>query len=52
MVFTDISADGGNSTSKVPGRPTIWFTVGQGPSALAMGGGGGCLDVEILCNTL
>ena len=28
----------------VPGRPTIWITVGQGPSALAVGAGGGCLD--------
>ena len=24
----------------VPGRPTIWITVGQGPIALAVGGGG------------
>ena len=24
----------------VQGRPTIWITVGQGPSALAVGGGG------------
>ena len=23
-----------------PGRPTIWMTVGQGPSALAVGAGG------------
>ena len=28
----------------VPGRPTIWITVGQGPTALAVGAGGGCLD--------
>ena len=28
----------------VPGRPTIWITVGQGPVALAVGAGGGCLD--------
>ena len=28
----------------VPGRPTIWITVEQGPSALAVGAGGGCLD--------
>ena len=27
-----------------PGRPTIWTTVGQGPTALAVGSGGGCLD--------
>ena len=28
----------------VPGRPTIWITVGQGPTALAVGAGEGCLD--------
>ena len=27
-----------------PGRPTIWMTVGQGPTAFAVGEGGGCLD--------
>ena len=32
----------------VPGRPTIWITVGQGPTALAVGAGGGCLDVFTL----
>ena len=25
---------------QVPGRPTIWITVGQGPTALAVGAGG------------
>ena len=36
--------------SKLPvlGRPTIWITVGQGPSALAVGAGGGCLDIFTL----
>ena len=29
----------------VPGRPTIWTTVGQGPTALAVGAGGGCLAI-------
>ena len=29
----------------VPGRPTIWITVGQGPTALAVGAGGGYLDI-------
>ena len=30
----------------VPGCPTIWIIVGQGPIALAEGaGGGGCLDI-------
>ena len=29
----------------VPGRPTILITVGQGPTALAVGAGGGCLGI-------
>ena len=29
----------------VPGRPTIWITVGQGPAALAVGAGRRCLDI-------
>ena len=29
----------------VPGRPTIWMTAGQGPTAFAVGAGGGCLDI-------
>ena len=32
----------------MPGRPTIWITVGQGPTALAAGAGGGCLDIFTL----
>ena len=32
----------------VPGHPTVWITVGQGPSALAVGAGGGCLDIFTL----
>ena len=32
----------------VPGRPTIWITVGQGPTALAVGAGGRCLDIFTL----
>ena len=32
----------------VPGRPTIWITVGQGPTALAVGAGGGCFDIITL----
>ena len=27
----------------VPGRPTIWMIIGQGPIALAVGAGGGGL---------
>ena len=32
----------------VPGRPTIWITVGQGSAALAVSAGGGCLDIFTL----
>ena len=32
----------------VPGRPTILITVGQGPFALAVGAGGGGLDIFAL----
>ena len=32
----------------VPGRPTIWIIAGQGPTALAVGAGGGCLDIFTL----
>ena len=31
-----------------PGRPTIWITEGQGPTALTVGAGGGCLDIFTL----
>ena len=29
----------------VPGRPTIWMIVGQGPTVLAVGAAGGCFDI-------
>ena len=29
----------------VPGRPTNWIRVGQGPAVLAVGAGGACLDI-------
>ena len=32
----------------VPGCPTIWMIIRQGPTALAVGVGGGCLDVFTL----
>ena len=32
----------------VPGRPTSWMIVGQGPTALAVGAGGGGLDIFTL----
>ena len=31
-----------------PGCPTIWMTVGQGLATLAVGAGGGCLDIFTL----
>ena len=33
---------------QVPGRPTNLETVGQGPTALAVGAGEGCLDIFTL----
>ena len=33
----------------VPGRPIIWIIVGQGPTVLAVGAGGGCLDIFFSC---
>ena len=34
----------------VSGRPTVWMIVSQGPNALAIGAGGGCLDIfTLLC---
>ena len=32
----------------VLGRPTIWMIVGQGPIVLAVGAGGGCLEIFTL----
>ena len=32
----------------VPRRPTVWITVGQGPTALAVGAGGCFLDIFTL----
>ena len=29
----------------VPGRPTFWIIVGQGPVALAVGAFGRCIDI-------
>ena len=33
---------------QVPGRPTTWMIVGQGPVAFAVGAGGGCLNIFTL----
>ena len=32
----------------VPGRTTVWIVVGQGPAALVVGAGGGCLEIYTL----
>ena len=32
----------------MPGHPTIWITVGQGHTVLAVGEGGGCVDIFTL----
>ena len=51
---SEISGSGWSGGAKVlgklpvPGRPTILITVGQGPTALAVGAGGGCLDIFTL----
>ena len=42
MVLGKLPVPGGG------GRPTIWITVGQGPTALAVGAGGGCLNIFTL----
>ena len=36
----------------VPGRPTIWITVGQGPTALAEGAGWGVVRTFLLSSIL
>ena len=49
--FSPLGWSGGAMVlGKLPvlGRPTIWITVGQGPTALAVGAGGGCLDIFTL----
>ena len=45
MLFN--TGGGAMGLSKLPvlGRPTIWIIVGQGLTALAVGAGGGCLDI-------
>ena len=46
-MFTGVWSGGAMVLGKlpVPGRPTIWIIVGQGLTALAVGAGGGCLDI-------
>ena len=40
-------SNGAMVLGKLPvlGHPTIWILVGQGPTALAVGADGGCLDI-------
>ena len=50
LVYIFLSRRGWSGGAMVLGklpvrRPTIWITVGQGPIALAVGAGGGCLDI-------
>ena len=33
---------------QVPGRPTLWMTVRQGPIVPAVGAGGDCLEIFTL----
>ena len=30
----------------------LWISVGQGPTVLAVGAGGGCLDIFLYCRTI
>ena len=46
--FTMGWSGGAMVLGKVPGRPTIWITVGQGSTALVVGAGGGGLDIFTL----
>ena len=52
MLFFSIHKGGGGAMvlGKLPvlGRPTIWITIGQGPAALVVGAGRGCLDIFTL----
>ena len=51
MTYIDIiKVDGGGRVVRWcwVGRPTIWISVGLGPTVLAVGAGGGCLDIFTL----
>ena len=55
MIGTSLGRSGGAMVLgklPVPGRPTILIAVGQGPVALAVGAGGGCLDIFTLLSFL
>ena len=48
LFFADFTGVVGWCDGPGPGRPTIRMTVGQEPTALAVGAGGGCLVVSTL----
>ena len=50
LLSTQGWSGGAKVLGKLPvlGRPTILITVGQGPTALAVGAGGRCLDIFTL----
>ena len=51
LLFCNIGWSGGAMVlGNLPaqGCPTVWMIVGQGPTALAVGVGGGCLDIFTL----
>ena len=43
-LFSSEWSGGAMVLGKLP-VPTIWMIIGQGPIALAVGAGGGCLDI-------
>ena len=46
----DVYSGRKTTVQQQPERPTIWNIVGQGPIALAVDAGGGCLDIfTLLC---
>ena len=51
ITYPDVTKGGGAMVLDklpVPGRPTTLITVGQGPIALAVGAGGGGMDIFTL----
>ena len=44
--------DGAGQTYSVRASYLIWIRVGQGPSALAVGASGGCLDIFFLSSII
>ena len=48
LTYLSLGGGGWSGGAMVPGRPTILITVGQGPTALAVGAGGVGLDIFTL----